>query len=92
MPGIVSSQMPDEPRLCMTWAPPSQRLNGPTTLTRSAFGAHTANRVRGAAPSSRGMRTELVVNPLVLALAEQIQIEVGNRLSRSNCTAPTSRA
>ena len=57
-PGMNSSQIPDAPRVCMACRRPSQRLNGPTTLTRPAFGAHTAkrvpsspSRVAGCAPS-----------------------------------------
>jgi hypothetical protein len=71
-----SSQMPDAPRVCMACRRPSQRLNGPTTLTRSAFGAHTAKRVPSSPSRVTGMRAELVVDAVVIALAEQVQVEV----------------
>ena len=56
---------------------PSQRLNEPTTLTRSAFGAQTAKRVPVEPVERRHVRTELVIDPLVIALAEQVQVELG---------------
>ncbi len=43
-------QMPDEARGSQTFARPSHRLKSPTTLTRSALGAHTA-KWRPATPS-----------------------------------------
>src|ERR1019366_1365831 len=40
-----NSQTPETPRPRITLRRPSQSLNGPTTLTLSAFGAHTAKLV-----------------------------------------------
>ena len=37
------AQMPDLGCLTMGWASPFQLLKSPTTETRSAWGAHTAN-------------------------------------------------
>ena len=41
-PGDEISQTPDPPRGLMGWRRPSHWLKFPTTLTRWAFGAHTA--------------------------------------------------
>src|SRR5260370_3165721 len=42
-PGMNRSQIPDAPRLRIGCFVPSQSLKFPITLTRSAFGLHTAN-------------------------------------------------
>src|SRR3954447_12759533 len=41
-PGMKISQMPLEPSDRIGWRRPSHALKSPTTLTRAAFGAHTA--------------------------------------------------
>ena len=44
-PGTNSSHKPASTRFLIGWRRPSQLLNSPTTLTRDAFGAQTANAV-----------------------------------------------
>ena len=55
---------------------PSQPLKSPITLTRSAFGAHTAKCTPVVVPGD-AVRAELLERAVVRALAEQVQIEIG---------------
>ena len=61
-------------------ARPFQRLKSPTTLTRSAFGAHTAKYVPVDFADGQRMRAELLEGAIVIALAEQVQIELAHHL------------
>ena len=56
---------------------PSQPLKSPITLTRSAFGAHTAKCTPVVVPDGDAVRAELLERAVVRAFAEQVQIEIG---------------
>jgi hypothetical protein len=71
-----SSQTPEPPRTRIGLARPSQALKSPTTLTRSAFGDQTAKRIPGYALELDRVRAEDAVDVPVLALAEQMQVEI----------------
>ena len=64
--------MPDEPVGSSRSTSPSQRFQSPTTATFWAFGAHTAN--DDAAVDEMG--AELLVDPLVPALAREMEVEL----------------
>jgi len=70
------SQMPEEPRTCMAWRRPSQRLKGPTTLTARIGRPHREARALEPVERHR-VRAQLVVDGVVVALAEEVQVEVG---------------
>ena len=77
---------PDEP--CGASAcSPVQPSKSPTTCTARAAGAHTANRV----PPVARLGAELRVEPAVRALAEQVQVEVGDRVRRRHHVSPMRR-
>ena len=59
------------------WTRPSQPLKSPMTLTRSAFGAQTAKCTPVVDADGDAVRAELLERAVVRALAEQVQIEVG---------------
>ncbi len=59
----------------MGYTRPSQPLKSPTTLTRRALGAHTANEQPRTPSTSRRVRAEAVVEPVVVALGEEVQVE-----------------
>ncbi len=48
-----SSHTPEAPRLLIGWYRPSHPLKSPTTETRAAAGAQTANATPGVPPRSR---------------------------------------
>ena len=54
MPGTNSSQTPEEEKRRMMWRRPSQVLKAPTTLTRRALGAQTANSTPGTPSRTQG--------------------------------------
>ena len=56
---------------------PSQPLKSPITLTRSAFGAHTAKCTPVVEPDVDAVRAELLEGAVMRAFAEQVQIEIG---------------
>ena len=71
------SQTPDGTSSRIGWTRPSQPLKSPITLTRSAFGAHTAKCTPVVVADGDAVRAELLERAVVRALAEQVQIEVG---------------
>ena len=71
--------MPDEPSVRIACRRPSQELKSPTTLTARAAGAHTANAVPGTPSVLADVRAEHVVELLVAALADQVQVELADR-------------
>jgi hypothetical protein len=75
-PGMKSSQTPPGSSLLIGWTRPSQRLNSPMTLTPVAFGAQTANDDARDAVDHADVRAEVLVDPLVLAVAEEPQVEL----------------
>ena len=54
------------------WPQPSK---SPMTATRAALGAHTAKRVPALPPSVPRVRAELVVDPAVRALGEEVDVD-----------------
>ena len=78
----MPSQIPEEPTSTSGSAPSLQWFQSPTTETARALGAQTANRT----PSSTTMGAESLVEPLVPALAREVQIELtsGVLISRSS--------
>ena len=58
---------------------PSQELKSPTTLTARAAGAHTANAVPVHALMLDDVGAEPLVELLVAALADQVQVELAER-------------
>ena len=57
------------------WTRPSHALKLPTTLTRRAFGAHTAKCTPVRMPCVIGVRAQLVEGLQVRAFAEQVNVE-----------------
>ena len=70
--------MPVGPSRRIGWTRPSQSLKSPTTLTRSALGAQTAKCTPSAVADPHQVRAELVVDPGVLALREEIDVVFGD--------------
>ena len=70
-----ASQTPELSRGFMGCESGFQPLKSPTTEMRSAFGAHTAKYVPSPAVQLGEVRAELLEQPHVLALVEQMQIE-----------------
>ena len=64
----------------MAWRRPSHTLKSPTTLTRFADGANTANAV-----DHHWMGAELLVKMHMSALAEQIEVELGEDRREAIC-------
>ena len=60
----------------MGWRRPSQPLKSPTTETRRAFGAQTRNAMPATPSSSIGMGAELLVQPQMIALGDQIDVQL----------------
>ena len=60
---------------------PSQPLKSPITLTRSALGAQTAKCTPVVEPIRDAVRAELLEDPKVPALAEQVEIEIAEDTS-----------
>ena len=75
--GMNSSQTPVGTSSRIGCTRPSHPLKSPTTLTRSAFGAHTAKCTPVVGAEADAVRAELLERPVVRAFAEQMQIEVG---------------
>ena len=63
-----NSHTPPSWRSRMAWRRPSHPLNGPTTLTRRALGAHTAKRTPAIAAILHRVRAEHIIG-LARALA-----------------------
>ena len=70
------SHSPDPPRGLIGWRRPSQWLKSPTTLTCPAFGAHTAKQTPFNTRMLDRARAELLIEPEVGALTEEMQIKV----------------
>ena len=79
IPGTNSSNTPHSTRFRIGCRRPSQLLNGPTTLTRLAFGAQT----RKATPSTPSigpeMGAQLLVNAEMIALADQMDVHLAEQ-------------
>ena len=72
--GATPAHTPDDACGSSGSAPSLQKFQSPTTETDRAFGAHTAN--RAPASSSSACAPELLPEPLVAALAEQVEVEL----------------
>ena len=69
------SQTPTSMRFRIGWRRPSHWLNSPTTLTRIAFGAHTAKATPSTPSRRHRVRAEPFVEAAVGALAEEVDVE-----------------
>ena len=74
--GTNSSHTPEPPRACMACLRPSQLLKLPTTLTRCGIRRPDGEMRAGDAVADARVRAELVVEAVVTAFAEQIEVEV----------------
>ena len=71
--------MPVEPSERIGCRRPSQELKSPTTETARAAGAQTANAVPATPSMLAHVRAEALVELLVAALADQVQVELAER-------------
>ena len=79
--------MPETPRCSIAFTRPSQSFHSPTTETFVAFGAHTAN-----VDSLVGdVRAELLVQLLVPALADQVQVDLAEARRHAFAVASSIR-
>ena len=84
-PDAGHEQLPDpgRPERAHRVAAPLQPSKSPVTRTPRAFGAHTANEVPGDRPGRRvvgaHVRAEHLPQPLVPALADQVQVDLAER-------------
>ena len=76
---MKSSQTPEAPSGRIGWYRPSQWLKLPTTETREAAGAQTAKETPATPPRSRAVGAELFVDPVLVALVEEVQVLVAER-------------
>ena len=93
--GLGDEQLPDAggAERCASGERASfQPLKSPTTLTARAFGAHTANAVPVGPVDRARMRAERVPQPLVAALADQVQVELAERRERTSTRRARQRA
>ena len=74
--------MPPEPSERIACSRPSQELKSPTTLTARAAGAQTANAVPLDALVLAHVGAEALVQLLVAALADQVQVELADAWGR----------
>ena len=70
------SQMPASMRLRIGWRRPSQSLKSPTTLTRRAFGAHTAKATPSTPSIVARMRAEPLEDAAVAALGHEVDVDL----------------
>ena len=71
--------MPERPSARIGWARPSQPLKSPTTLTARARRRPDGERRARRAVERARMRAERVPQPLVAALADEVQVELAER-------------
>ena len=83
MSGMKSSHTPELPSMRIGKMRPSQAQKSPTTLTRRAFGAHTAKLTPCDAVDRPRMRAELLPELAMRAFVEEMKVDVAERREKA---------